>query len=274
MQKYDFFKTGTKITLLSLTTFAMTAFAAKPPEKIMHAKTYTTSEGFTIQYRIHIPEITNTLEKIPAILFLHGAGERGDNNLSQLKHGVPQLLDYIINNNHPAVLIAPQCPNGTSWANISRLKESCKMPDEPSKPLQAVIEMFEKEISAAPVDRLRLYITGLSMGGYGSWDFMQRFPEKFAAGMPICGGGDVSLAPRLVNIPIHVVHGEKDTVVPVTRSQEMVEAIRSAGGKNVTYKEREGEGHGVWDPTYKDFSNIDWMFAQKKENQDDPAKKE
>lgn len=230
----------------------------------MQAKTYTSSEGLVLPYRIYVPETTNTSQKVPAVLFLHGAGERGTNNVAQILHCIPQLMRYVIDGGHPAVVIVPQCPTDMQWVNAPWGAQSHIMPEKPSKPMQAVIEMFEKEIAAAPVDRSRLYVSGISMGGYGTWDLLQRLPDMFAAGMPICGGGDANLASRLINIPIHVVHGEKDGAVPVTRSRSMVEAIKAAGGQKITYLERPGEGHGVWTPTYNDAANLDWLFSQAK----------
>lgn len=247
------------------TVLATCACAEDFPASEMTAKSFTSSEGQTIEYRIYVPKTDDPAAKFPAILFLHGAGERGTNNLAQLKHCIPDLMNYIIKGNHPATLIVPQCPTGMQWVNAPWEAKSHNMLKRPSKPLQAVIEMMEKELAAAPVDPARLYISGISMGGYGTWDMLQRFPDKFAAGMPICGGGDTNLASKLVNIPIHVVHGEKDTAVPVERSRSMVEAVKAAGGTKITYLERTGEGHGVWGPTYQDVKNIDWLFSQRKD---------
>ncbi len=243
---------------------ATSAVAAKFPESAMQAKTFTSSTGQTIGYRIYVPEVTNATEKVPAVLFLHGAGERGTNNTAQLVHGVPQIMKYVIDGGHPAIVIAPQCPTGMQWVNAPWNAQTSTMNAEPSKPLQAVIELVEKELASSPVDRSRIYVTGISMGGYGTWEMLQRFPEQFAAGMPICGGGDTNLASKLVSLPIFVVHGDKDGAVPVFRSRSMVEAIKAAGGTNVIYQERPGEGHNVWGVTYGDEKNIEWLFSHKK----------
>ena len=235
--------------------------SAADPASLMTAKTFTSSEGLALPYRIYVPAASDATGKVPAVLFLHGAGERGTNNVAQMLHCIPQMMRYVVEGGHPAVVVVPQCPTGMQWVDAPWGALSHVMSEKPSKPMQAVIEMFETEIAAAPVDRSRLYVSGISMGGYGTWDVLQRFPEKFAAGMPICGGGDTNLAARLVNIPIHVVHGEKDSAVPVTRSRSMVEAIKTAGGRKITYLERAGEGHGVWTPTYNDVANLDWLFS-------------
>ena len=247
--------------IIATAALLSTGALAADPAALMTAKTYTSSEGLELPYRIYVPATVAANEKIPTVLFFHGAGERGTNNVAQLLHCLKQLMSYVVDVGHPAVVIAPQCPNGMQWVDTPWSAPSHTMSEKPSKPMQAAIEMFEKEIAAASVDRSRLYVSGISMGGYGTWDILQRFPEKFAAGMPICGGGDTNLAARLVNIPIHVVHGEKDSAVPVTRSRSMVEAIKTAGGRKITYLERAGEGHGVWTPTYNDVANLDWLFS-------------
>lgn len=263
-------------TAIACATVATAIFSsgalAADPAALMTAKTYTSSEGLELPYRIYVPASVDAAERVPAVLFLHGAGERGANNVSQLLHCLKQLMGYVVDAGHPAVVIAPQCPTGMQWVDTPWGAQSHVMPEKPSKPMQAAIEMFEKEIAAAPVDRSRLYVSGISMGGYGTWDILQRFPEKFAAALPICGGGDTNLAARLVDIPIRVVHGDKDGAVPVSRSRSMVEALRAAGGTKIDYIEHAGAGHDVWTRTYNDVANLDWLFSHARRGSDKPAK--
>ena len=256
--------TPTPAAIACAAAMLTTCSCAADPASPMAAKTHMSPEGQTIGYRIHVPAAaTNAAEKLPLVLFLHGAGERGEDNLVQLKHGVPAILDYIAAG-HPAVLVAPQCPAGMQWSNTPWSQNRHAMAEKPSKPLQAVLEILDLEIAALPVDTTRLYVTGISMGGYGTWEMLQRFPDRFAAGMPICGGGDTNLASRLVDIPLHIVHGDQDDAVPVVRSRSMVDAIRAAGGKKVSYVEHAGAGHNVWTRTYADAKNLDWLFSQKR----------
>lgn len=250
-----------KSAVCAASLVASCALAESFPASEMMAKAFTSSQGQTIHYRIYVPKTDDPEAKFPAILFLHGAGERGTNNIAQLVHCIPQLMKYIVNDNHPAMLIVPQCPTGMQWVNTPWGSAAHTMPTEPSKPLQAVIELMDQACATAPVDQSRVYISGISMGGYGTWDMLQRFPERFAAGMPICGGGDTNLASKLINLPIHVVHGEKDSAVPVERSRSMVNAIEAAGGTHVTYLEIKGAGHNVWTSTFNDVKNIDWLFS-------------
>jgi predicted peptidase len=117
-------------------------------------------------------------------------------------------------------------------------------------------------ISHEAVDPARIYLTGLSMGGYGTWDLAARQPERFAAILPICGGGDEATAPRLAKLPIWCFHGDADTVVPVERSRTMIAAVRAAGG-SPKYSELPGVGHDSWTPAYRDPAVLDWLFAKR-----------
>lgn len=256
-------KNQTDVVCAATAVATACANGAMLPSDIMRAKTFTSSDGQKIPYRFYAPE-GDRKQKIPLILFLHGAGERGNNNSSQLLHCVPSLLRYIIDGKHPAIVIAPQCPNGMQWVNTPFNDTSHTMPEKPSKALQAVIELLHKEISANPVDESRIYVSGISMGGFGTWDLLQRFPEKFAAAFPICGGGDCNLASRLIEIPIVSVHGTEDASVPVMRTSSMFQAIKKAGGTKMSFIERRGEGHNVWTDAYDNDKNLDWLFSQRR----------
>jgi predicted peptidase len=117
-------------------------------------------------------------------------------------------------------------------------------------------------ISHEAVDPARIYLTGLSMGGYGTWDLAARQPERFAAILPICGGGDEATTARLAKLPIWCFHGDADTVVPVERSRTMIAAVRAASG-SPKYSELPGVGHDSWTPAYRDPAVLDWLFTQK-----------
>lgn len=252
------------LTLMSASLSLSAQTPLADPKTDMEAKTITSSVGHTIAYRIYTPAVEPN-QTVPLVLFLHGAGERGNNNVSQLVHGVKPLLQFV-KEGHPAVIIAPQCPVNEQWVNTPWNGLSHTMDETPSKALQAVIELFEDSLKTLPIDRTRLYVTGISMGGYGTWDLLQRFPNQFAAAMPVCGGGDTNLAARLSQIPLHVVHGGSDGIVPVFRSRSMVEAIQKAGSTCITYVEHEGAGHDVWTRTYNDRTRFEWLFSHQKKN--------
>ena len=185
------------------------------------------------EYRLLKPATIKPGEKYPVVLFLHGAGERGDDNQNQLQY-MPELMardDY--RQKFPCFLIAPQCRSGKKWVEVDWSASTTEMPKEPGDQMKVVTTILKDVLANYPADSQRIYLTGLSMGGYGSWDLAIRMPKTFAAVVPICGGGDESHADLLVNVPLWAVHGDQDKAVPVARSRNMIEAIKKAGGHQV-----------------------------------------
>ncbi len=242
-------------------TLCAASALAQSASELTRPETLTSPDGETLKYRIHLPDGLAG-KKLPLVLFLHGAGERGDDNALQLKHGVSDILCYSLTNGG-AIVLAPQCPLNMQWVNTNWNAPAHSMPSMPSTPMKLTLMLLRKVMADLPVDPARVYVTGISMGGYGTWDIIQREPALFAAAIPICGGGDVALAPALKHIPIRVFHGDQDNAVPVIRSRDMVQALKACGG-NVQYKEYAGAGHDVWTRTYADASVLKWLFAQQK----------
>jgi predicted peptidase len=200
------------------------------------------------------------------VLFLHGAGERGDDNKAQLKHGVPDLLKWLEANKQHAVVVAPQCNKGVWWADLKgdfRSPEGGKLSETPSDMLTMVFEVVDKLAKENKVDPSRIYVTGLSMGGFGSFGAVGHRPDFFAAAMPICGGGDPSTAEKMKKVPFRVYHGGADAVVPAACSQIMVKALEKAEA-DVKLIEYPGVNHDSWTQTYKNDEVWKWLFAQKK----------
>ncbi|MDP6635429.1 MAG: dienelactone hydrolase family protein [Phycisphaerae bacterium] len=233
------------------------------------ARTYK-SGNQTLPYRIHRPEKIETGGKYPLVVLFHGAGERGDDNKRQLVHGSADILKFAKAAKQPIFFIAPQCPRGQQWVNTPWGKLSHTMPKEPSKSMTLAIGLIKKTIADLPVDDKRVYVTGLSMGGFATWDIIQRMPNYFAAAMPICGGADTAEAAKLKNTPIWCFHGGNDRVVKTQRSRDMVAAIKKAGGAP-KYTEYSGVGHNSWTRTFRDKEVLTWLFAQRKHA---PIKKE
>ena len=218
-------------------------------EKLLEAKTFTQGKA-SLPYRLLKPANIEKETTYPLVIFLHGAGERGKDNKAQLVHGVREFASPERMKKYPCFLIAPQCSEKQAWNQ-----------EEMSKLVLDLIEQACKDLS---IDKKRVYLTGLSMGGYGTWKLLADKPDLFAAGLPICGGGDVKKADVLTKIPLWVFHGDKDGAVKVERSREMVAAIKKAGGKP-KYTEYAGVGHDSWSQTYADEKVLDWLFAQKKD---------
>jgi len=224
------------------------------------ARTYTTPEGATLPYRLLQPKEHKT--KVPLVLFLHGAGERGNDNASQLRHGAPLFLKPEIRDRFPCYVAAPQCPAEQKWVDVDWGKDSVTQPAQPSAPMSLVLGLLDalpKEFS--DIDTDRIYVTGLSMGGFGTWDLITRFPQRFAAAAPICGGGDPEKAAAIAQVPVWTFHGGSDPTVKVELTRKMVAAIQAAGGQPL-YTEYPRIGHDSWTNAYQEPELLSWMFAQ------------
>ncbi len=225
---------------------------------------FKNAAGQTMPYRLLKPEKIEPGQAYPLMLFLHGVGERGTDNRKQLANGANELAKQEIRRKHPCFIVAPQCPGNARWADFDWTLTTHKMPEKPYAPLVMAMELTDSLANELPVDKRRVYITGLSMGGFGVWDAIQRWPDRFAAAIPVCGGGDVTQAPRLKNLPIWAFHGNLDVIVPASRTLSMIDAIKAAGGspKVTTYPLA---GHVCWVWAYSDSSVADWLFSQQKQ---------
>lgn len=221
--------------------------------------------GVTYDYKVHTPSNWERGKKWPVILFLHGAGERGNDNVSQTRVGIGPALAQ--QQNLPAIIVFPQCPQNRWWSEP-------EIEELALKALDQTVQEFNG-------DPQRFYLTGISMGGYGTWAIARDHPGKFAAYAPVCGGVRppsrlnlddprvsnspdpyLDVAKKIGKAPVWVFHGGADPVVPVSESQKMVEALKSAGGI-VRYSEYEGVGHNSWDTAYGEAEFFSWMLAQK-----------
>lgn len=197
----------------------------------------------SLKYLLHLPKDYDQKDKWPLILFLHGRGERGDDLDLVKKHGLPRLIEE--GQEFPFIVVSPQCPlSGMWWLDQIEFLNAL---------LDDVIERYK-------VDTKRIYLTGLSMGGAGTWYLAGRYPERFAAIAPICGAGMRWLAEPLAQKPIWVFHGDADTIVPVARSQEMVEALKQVGN-NPRFTVYPGVDHNSWDLTYSNPELYSWFLS-------------
>ncbi len=221
-------------------------------------------KGDTLNYRLLFPD-SDTLRKYPLVIFLHGSGERGSDNEAQLKWGVSNFATDQNMILHPAIVIAPQCPEKSSWSNFSRGKTTSEMRLQPvpTKPMELLIGLIHNLIKTMPVDSNRIYITGLSMGGFGTYDAIERYPGLFAAAVPVCGGGDVSLAASISRLPIWIFHGAEDPAVNPAFSLDMLQALTKAGA-HPGFTEYPEVGHFSWLGAYSDPLMMEWMFRQHK----------
>jgi len=223
----------------------MTGRSASPGQHAMKLDT-TIKKEVHLNYLLYIPDgYTSEGKSWPLILFLHGAGERGDDTELLKKHGPPKLVSN--GKKLPFVVVSPQCPADNWWPNM--LGE-----------LNVLIDEITKQYN---IDQSRVYLTGLSMGGFGTWSLATDRPDRFAAIAPICGGGTPYLTTRLRNVPTWVFHGAKDQTVSIEKSEEMVEALRKNGG-DVRFTVYPDAGHDSWTATYDNPELLEWFLSHRK----------
>ena len=218
-----------------------------------------------LNYRLFQSKDMKEGEKYPLVLTFHGSSSCGDDNISQLKErrGPLEIMDYTERKKVKAFILSPQCPGGQAWVNTPWYGKSHTMPKEPAFAMKMTLALLDKLMKDLPIDKSRIYVTGLSLGGFGTWDIIQRKPELFAAAIPVCGGGDTAEAKKLAKLPIWIFHGDNDTIVYTKRSRDMFKALKAAKAK-VQYTEYENTGHDSFTETYKNDKVLDWFFSQKK----------
>jgi predicted peptidase len=223
-----------------------------------------------LPYRILYPENYDKSKKYPLILFLHGGGERGNDNEKQLVHGAKMFLSEKNRQSYPAIIVIPQCPDDSFWAmaDIDRSVQPYKIRFDYTKPAQwpltAANELVKNLSAEEAVDKSRIYITGLSMGGMGTFESVYRYPDLYAAALPICGGADVnSYDKRVRKTAFWLFHGADDSVVDVNLSREMNNKLKALKVET-KYSEYPGVNHNSWDNAFADPEFLKWMFAQKK----------
>ena len=237
---------------------------------LFEKKEFTSKSGEVLPYRILYPENYDSKKKYPLVLFLHGAGERGDDNEQQLKHGVKIFLEAQNRKQFPCILIVPQCPIDSYWSSVkvdrsSRpLKFDFNYSYEISQGLRLAMALTKQTIKQESVDKKRVYITGLSMGGMGTFEAVYRFPKRFAAAVPVCGGADTdAYKKKHAKVPFRIFHGDADVVVPVGFSKAMHDKLVFLEAQ-VQYKEYPGVNHNSWDYAYAEKDLLPWLFRQKR----------
>ncbi|MCP4891754.1 MAG: prolyl oligopeptidase family serine peptidase [Planctomycetaceae bacterium] len=208
---------------------------------------FETSDSATVNYLLYLPENHDQQDSLPLVLFLHGRGESFGPLSLVAKWGPPRFAAR--GDELPYILVSPQCPGDDNWSSEIQQKR--------------LDELFDQIVSDYKVDTSRTYLTGLSMGGYGSWTMAANHPDRFAAVVPVCGGGNPDDAEQLKDIPIWVFHGDQDRAVPFSRSVEMVDAIKKAGGKSIRFTTLEDFGHNCWSATYASPGLFTWMLEKK-----------
>lgn len=227
-----------------------------------------TVAGLVYRYQVYVPSTYTRAQRWPVILFLHGGGERGSDGLIQTQVGLGAAIRKSAAS-YPAIVVFPQTPRDSIWTGV---------------PGDAAIAALDRTLAEFATDADRVYLTGMSLGGNGTWHLAYRFPEKWAAIAPVCAfvqtrpglrgapavpseaSGPFSvLAKRIARVPTWIFHGEMDPVVPVTESRQAHEALKTEGA-NVRYTEFLGVDHFSWDQTYGSRQFQEWLFAQRRKS--------
>jgi predicted peptidase len=230
--------------VLLLTISANCSFAQSSSKQINESFSEKMVKKVSLNYLVYLPKTYDkkSMEKWPIIFFLHGSGERGSNLELVKKNGLPLLVET---DDYPFIVVSPQCPENTDW-NIDALNA-----------------LYKKVLKTYKIDVSRIYLTGLSMGGYGTWSWAIDSPDKFAAIAPVCGGGRAFMVHKIKDLPVWAFHGLKDNVVPISESEKMVNTLNKKGGnaKLTTYPDAE---HDSWTPTYSNPELYKWFLEHQR----------
>ncbi|MCK5861994.1 MAG: prolyl oligopeptidase family serine peptidase [Candidatus Hydrogenedentes bacterium] len=225
----------------------------KTPDTGQHPQSFNTEviKSVEVNYLLYIPDTyAVSQKKWPLILFLHGAGERGNNLKMVEMHGPPKQIAQE-NKTFPFLVVSPQCPEDEWWSS--------------GKQIDTLSALLDHIVATYRVDEDKIYVTGLSMGGFGTWRLACEYPDRFAAIAPICGRGDPYVARALPHLPVWVFHGAKDSVVPLQASREMVDALKKVGG-NVKFTVYPDAGHNSWSETYNNPALYQWFLKHTRSN--------
>jgi predicted peptidase len=235
-----------------------------PRAASLRASVFAAKSGFALPYRLFVPPSCAPDKPCGLLLFLHGAGERGSDNQAQLVNDALAFVDPGAQAENPTIVVYPQCPPGRQWVNNDWKDGSYRVANTPvSQPMAAALELLTWVQGNFAVDPARILVSGLSMGGYGTWDVVVRQPTLFAGALALCGGGDPSMAAAIRDVPVWAFHGNHDQAVPVRGSRMMVTALREAGGQP-RYTEIAGHGHDVWTIAYRDPAVVRWLLSQRR----------
>jgi predicted peptidase len=215
--------------------------------------------GLLLPYRLYVPNGRVRGKSLPLVVFLHGIAGAGVDNQLQIDGG-NRLGSHIwtthaVQTRHPAYVLAPQMPVGSTWARQS--------PSQLAPHAELLLELLPDLLRKYSVDADRIYVVGQSLGGMGVWDIISKRPNLFAAAVPVCGDGDIATIAAAKPVPVWAFHGAKDDVVPVSGSRQMVAALRAAGG-TVKYTEYSDGRHDVWTIAFADSELPEWLFSQKR----------
>lgn len=255
---------------LVLLLLLATGSTGRAQDKSLFEKRWLVQGGDTLPYRILFPQAFDSSQTYPVLFFLHGAGERGRDNEKQLVHGANKFLSDEFRQQHPAIVIFPQCGAASYWSNVLRVQgEGFKRnfyflaDGQPTTSMSLLMQLVTYNLETLPVKKDQVYVGGLSMGGMGTYELVRRMPETFAAAFAICGGANPATASRLKGTNWWLFHGLKDDVVDPQFTKNMEAALKKAGARvKATYFP--SANHNSWDPALAEKELFPWLFSNKR----------
>jgi predicted peptidase len=260
-QTLELTKTPTP-TFTPIATVRSTAGAEERPG-VFIKKIFESDNGGTLPYQFRIPENYQVDRRYPLLVFLHGAGELGDDNSRQTINFPGNFLNAPNSRDYPFFIIAPQCPSKDTWVSFPNYPRNAQTTQNPTPATRLTIELIEKLLSEYNIDEHRVYVLGVSLGGEGTFDIVSRRPDLFAAAVPICGIVDAAKASSMKDVSLWIFHGEDDDINPVIYSRMIVQAL-NAEGVSPRYTEYKGAGHSIWNRVYDEPELPPWLFSQQK----------
>lgn len=255
-----------KIILLILAVITLQVARA---QDLYRKSAFSASNSVTLNYREMEPANADPNEKYPLVLFMHGAGERGSDNVKQLTHGSGMFENPVNRAKYPAYVLFPQCPENSYWAFKERPKtftaDSIPFTETPAPLITAVKELLDNYIDRPEIDKNRIYIIGLSMGAMATYELTGRYPDLFTAAIPICGTVNPKRLENAQAVKYRIYHGDADPVVPVAGSRNAYLKLKDIGAE-VEYIEFPGINHNSWTPAFNQPDFMDWLFNQNKES--------
>lgn len=258
---------GLKLTVALALLFVATSSNAQDFKKYDRGNFIKGKDS--IYYRLLFPKNFDPKKKYPILFFLHGSGERGNDNEKQLTHGGKLFLKESVRKQFPAIIVFPQCSSDSFWANVDLTDKSGKerfnflTGGKPTKSMHALLGMIDNFLDKPYVDKNKVYIGGLSMGGMGTYELLRRKRKMFAAAFAICGGDNVANVRKYKKTPLWIFHGEKDNVVPVVLSTIISDQLQVLGvAPKITLYPK--DNHNSWDSAFAEPELLPWLFSKER----------
>ena len=256
--------TATATAVQTAATAPPSQLPVRPIDEMFSKESFTTEDGYTLLYRLYVPENYTPDKKWPVFLYLHGAHTRGNDNERMLDYVTKPFFQTAGSPTLDSIIVVPQCPANEKWVNVSWTEGNYMFSATPiSKSMTAVIALLDDIKARFSTDLDRYYAMGMSMGGYGTWDICMRQPDRFAAIVPLCGAGDWRRAKDIAHVAIRTYHGTADDTVPISGTERMVELLKK-NNADVTFFKLQGVGHDLSGNVHRDKDLFPWLFAQKR----------